>query len=515
MDPAQRSARRRRLAVELDQPALPVGYRPLTAVSYAFDTWRGKLEPAAYHQTDLALHLALVALAYLIGAQLLGRPLGVIAAIIVGIDPVGAHVVPVLARRGDLLVAVFSAIALLAALRGRAVASSLAAALAFASKEVAIVLPPVLALAALLHAPERDARARALRLGGGALFAIAALAVVRVLILGQVGGYPAAERPAMLRIAAEFVTNLWLPGAQLVTTPGRDAEWRSVFLIVAIACMVSACLALARHDVRRDARVAGAIGLAWLVLQLALWLVTRTFFARLLYPALLPLALIVCAALRGARVPFGVLPAGVTLLALLSGPLLRGLPEWRAASDYQRRAIAALESGLAADDWVVGVVNYPIGVRFDAAARATRFGALPVQSEADQTEILGPTHLGAWTTARLRRSRPERPSACIACHDARVFPLNGILFDAPEVTIPLRSEPQAGQLRVTLGRASYRSFRMRGFFDRGELRDAPDQPFAVTRQQLHVPRGAKLLVSNGQGGELRPFPDQFEIEFER
>src|SRR5262249_59974721 len=114
---------------------------------------------------------------------------------------------------------------------------------------------------------------------------------------------------------------------------------------------------------------------------LALWIATRLFAARLMYPALLPFALVLLAPLRVGRrtLPWLLLPLGATALTLAAGPLLRGVPEWVAASAYQRAILESLDRQLEIgpeQEMRLMVVNYPAGVRFDPARRGTNAAQL-------------------------------------------------------------------------------------------------------------------------------------------
>src|SRR5262245_9499278 len=121
-----------------------VSYRPLTAISYGLDRLISGLDPAGFHRTDLVLHCLNVVLAYAVATLLMRPALGVAAALVLAVHPLTSEVVPVLARRGDLLVTLFSLAAVWLALRRRPLLAGLCSALAFACKDVAIVLPPVL-----------------------------------------------------------------------------------------------------------------------------------------------------------------------------------------------------------------------------------------------------------------------------------------------------------------------------------------------------------------------------------
>src|SRR5262245_48036985 len=118
-----------------------VSYRPLTALSYGVDRLISGLDPAAFQRTDLVLHLLNVLLAYVVASALLGARLGMLAALVMAVHPVTVDVVPVLARRGDLLVTLFSLASLWLALARRPWLAGLCAALAVAGQDVGVGPP--------------------------------------------------------------------------------------------------------------------------------------------------------------------------------------------------------------------------------------------------------------------------------------------------------------------------------------------------------------------------------------
>lgn len=124
-------------------------YTPLVSVSYAFDYAIGGLHPAMYHFTNLALHLAGVALVYLFVRRLTGRafPAQFVAAVF-AIHPMNVDAVAWVATRSNLLATVFFLGSVLGYLRyvdtGRVrplVVSALLFLGATLSKSTAVVLP--------------------------------------------------------------------------------------------------------------------------------------------------------------------------------------------------------------------------------------------------------------------------------------------------------------------------------------------------------------------------------------
>lgn len=130
-------------------------YRPLVTLSYMTDTWVAGGKPWAYHATNVALHLAVTCLVFLLLRLLLAeaRPaLPFLGALIFAVHPLQAMAVAWIPGRNDMWLTLFMLIGLLAFIRHREtgrmgpLALHLAAfALALLSKESAILLPALCA----------------------------------------------------------------------------------------------------------------------------------------------------------------------------------------------------------------------------------------------------------------------------------------------------------------------------------------------------------------------------------
>lgn len=129
-------------------------YTPLVSLSYAVDYQLGGLDPTVYHTTNLLLHLANIALVYLVVRRLTARVvLAHFCAIAFAIHPVNVDAVAWVATRSGLLATLFMLASILAYLRYRdrprwwlLGVSVLLFGLAGLSKSSAVVLPALLVL---------------------------------------------------------------------------------------------------------------------------------------------------------------------------------------------------------------------------------------------------------------------------------------------------------------------------------------------------------------------------------
>jgi hypothetical protein len=144
------------------------------------------------------------------------------------------------------------------------------------------------------------------------------------------------------------------------------------------------------------------------------------------------------------------------------------------------------------------VVNYPAGVRFDAARRGTSTGT--ASAEFDQTDVFGESGLWLWMAARKGAA------------GLRIYALNNVVFDAPEVVIPVRSVPLEGGLRIEIGPGQFRSYPNGRLLQRGQ--GTANQSFAVTRRELRIRKDeGRLFVFDGREGRLVDLPERIELVF--
>ncbi len=327
-------------------------YRPLTLLSFVADAERGGGTPGAFHLTDLLLHLATVALFYLVVVHALeprfvqARVLALVAAGVLGLSPNLAEAHVWISGRFDVLCALLAVSAIGMAMRGASLALAPLALLALFAKESALLALPLLAFVPITAA-SADAHAHAhAGVRARTLAAVAApIALYFALREHAIGGSGVGQRGTELWTAVRRVPLLWLDGLRGLLVPHR-VYLRSLSedyapldpLGCALALLVCSALALWVFRHRRELPLL-AWGLAWYALSLApaALITTRDWpgFGRLLYvPALgLLLGLAELVGVRLARVaPRSRRHAALAAAAALS---LLGLQLHAHTADYR------------------------------------------------------------------------------------------------------------------------------------------------------------------------------------
>jgi len=211
----------------LDFGAGGISYRPLRMLSYMVDYRVGGLEPAAFHASNLTYHLAATLALYALAFATIGSLGGALfAAALFAVHPLGSEAVAYVSGRRDLLLALFSLLALLcwwgtldaAASMPKRIATSLLAslfaALALAAKENAAVVPLLGALLVVVRR-RRDGIATSVGRAGGIALVLATVVLVivaRELYLERIyeaferlGGAALAPQPALtLQVLARY-----------------------------------------------------------------------------------------------------------------------------------------------------------------------------------------------------------------------------------------------------------------------------------------------------------------------
>ena len=333
-------------------------YRPLPALSFSLNQLVGGHDPLGYRLVDLVLHLGVIAVTFALARQL--RPSAPVTAIIAA-ALVAAHagtneVVPFMARRSysmGMLAALGGLVVLTSAVRrpgGASLGHGVLVALCFVagvySNEgtiVVIALAPFVAWLVTLEAgrPHREWLMAAIP--SVVLLALALL--WRHQVLGGIGGYSEEA------YADNTHASVWNDSSRLLlATPNLarilgEGEWIGIVVLAVggLLALRGTVLAFVRRDDPGERLV--LVLTAWVVLNLALFAVTRSWFARQIYLVIPPLALLAALmieqGLRNPRVPrLAALPAVLVLLGLLAtSPVLHGQPGWRRSSWQQRDAV--------------------------------------------------------------------------------------------------------------------------------------------------------------------------------
>ena len=186
-------------------------FRPIASLSYAIDYAVWGLSPFGYHLTNLLLHALAATLVAVTITTLTTRPaVGSLTAILFAVHPVSVEVVPVTARRQDILLTVFALASITLFIRWyrgldlpneghwkwnnhRAFGGALITyVLALGSKEIAVVVVGLFAVWVMLQQgiarPSRSLRTLASTVGPFIVVTVLYFAY-RALVLGGLGGY--------------------------------------------------------------------------------------------------------------------------------------------------------------------------------------------------------------------------------------------------------------------------------------------------------------------------------------
>jgi hypothetical protein len=177
-------------------------YRPLLNLSFSLDHALWDLDPVGYQLTNALLLAICGGALWMMLRRLLGRAtwIGSVTGLLIFLlSPVHWEVLPVPARRAEMLCVAFMALAVTLQLAPRALASrrprvwpAVATLLAIASKETAFVLPVLLGVAVLIYSERKSFRERLVHAVTSSIPHVVAagiMLVVRVLLLGGLGGH--------------------------------------------------------------------------------------------------------------------------------------------------------------------------------------------------------------------------------------------------------------------------------------------------------------------------------------
>jgi hypothetical protein len=281
-------------------------YRPTAILSQSIDYAVWGLNPVGFHTTDLILHVLVVVMVFWFVRFLSGQTfVAWFAALLFALHPVHIENVPAIARRHDALAMVFMFISLFLFVRqGRSgrplywtrVLSWLAFAIALGAKEIAAIFPVVLlAYCAVVTWPSGRSAGEFRKWVTAAIRPTVSYFIItfgyvawRTYVLKGLGGDLHAP-------AVPFAAIVWGYTGGLLDPHGFIATRTHVGVVIAL-CLITMAWAFVRwHSRTRQAQAKQlsrsiAFFVVWLLLPLAVLLLTSSFALRRLYVAIIPLS---------------------------------------------------------------------------------------------------------------------------------------------------------------------------------------------------------------------------------
>ena len=297
-------------------------YRPLSSISWGIDEAIWGLNPLGYHLTDLTIHLANSLLLFLLVRDTTNAKLdrstqttasvslhdfaAFAVALLFAIHPIAQEVVPAIARRADLLYALFlllmvrslsKAILSQDNVRRHIAFATLFCVLGFASKDAALALPAIAVAFVFCFANSQTLRDRVylcIRTCWPMALAALVFLVGRTIVLGGIGGYAPGELWAH-QAPADVVASSLRPFACAIVLPGNldTCAYISRVLLRIVVVLVIVSLALVCWRAARNNKLFPPLGILFFaLLSLAgiaiLHIISGTpIFARTLYVGLL------------------------------------------------------------------------------------------------------------------------------------------------------------------------------------------------------------------------------------
>jgi hypothetical protein len=395
-------------------------YRPVPKLSLAIDYALWGLWAPGYQLCSALLFGVAAWAIHRLARNLIGgkSAVGPMAALVFFlIHPVHAAVIPVPPRRADVLCALFMSLALAeqarasSESRSRVLICVALTTLALASKEVAFLLLPLMALVAFLYSRETEPRRRAIHALTATVPVLAVtlgFVLIRLAVLdGIVGDRPLqwTELPsAALAMAGRIASGITSPG--FIT-----GEAAPPFLgLGLLAAALIAAVFLARRDARSDAAAAAirpiVLSMAWIAGVAALYS-GRTFFQPwYLLNAVAGSALLVGASSqalmslgRSNRPARAAAAASLILIAFLIAslaaysPLVRSYDQWRRTAEITERYLNELKAK---------IERAPAGT-------AIRMRRVPRRAEAGPSGLVGVRGIAEYSVdSWAQLSFPER-----------------------------------------------------------------------------------------------------------
>jgi len=393
-------------------------YRPLLNLSFAADYAIWGLEPFGYQLTNIVVFAGCALVLFALAGRLAGSsPVVASLATLVAflVHPSHFEVIPVPARRPELLSGAFMALSLWLQLAPRALHArrapllpAVAALAAIAAKETAFVLPLLTFAVVFLYAPQASGRGRlwcALRALGPQVVVMLLMLGARGLVLGGLGGHGDVTAGQALRA---------VPGDMLIGVRGllqpqaalREGFAAYVPLVLALGLLTTAVLWKVNGPGPRPGGASMvAVGLMWIVAvegacatarEIAPWYYFLPVMGWSLCVGGLTAALVELTRTRGAAVRWATAATLVFLGLLVVGharfsPLFHRYDQWRrgtaVSGDFLRQVRRLLESSQPGT--VVLAPPIPVWVQPSAGAPtiygAALLSAYSVQAWADLT----------------------------------------------------------------------------------------------------------------------------------
>jgi len=403
---------------EMMDGRMPAGvfYRPMSNLSLATDHAIWGLNPLGYALTSLlSWCLTIVLLHQLVRRMLGGRSwvAPAIAALFYALHPSALAILPMVARRPEILVLIFAACALLvlpdAPTRGawrRQLLAGCFGMLAMASKESGVLVVGLITLHQAFGAAGGGLRASmiwGLKAGAASVGPSLGLLMVRLLAIGTIGGYDAYEGqlPYLTRLATWGPRYLGLP--LLTDSMGGDTLDKVVPATCGLALSILALVfvrssfASGGEALRRIPRIV-AIGLAWLLTQVILAAGSLHFTPRYALAMTFATALVLAGVAEGGVLAWRhgqlrgrawsaatiLVVSAVAILALSGSSMLRPYPELARASRIHGQLLEALAQRIASAE-EHEVIELEVQRRVHVDSRAV-----------DGFWILSPWGLQAW-----------------------------------------------------------------------------------------------------------------------
>jgi hypothetical protein len=287
-------------------------YRPIASLSYGLDYYVWGLNPSGYHLTDLILHVTVSALVFIAMMFLTGgkKAISWLSAVIFTTHPILVECVPAIARRHDIIAALFQLLSLIfflnyisAPTRRRKwslLSSLLVYVLALAAKEIAILLPFVLyGYLFVFHKSGDEHKSFRVRMFQPMKTCLPYLVVTVIYIMWRgyvlqgIGGVSQTSAFSGLNTLKSYSTDLIYPVPLHGIVPGNLIWVASLVILFILLIFVfinrkPILMSVQHSDVGRIVTFL----LFWLLLPLGLLLATRTFSHWNMYVSVIPFSAI-------------------------------------------------------------------------------------------------------------------------------------------------------------------------------------------------------------------------------